>query len=141
MKTEGAIFVGVAVFFLVVTGVYWFTSYETTGTVLLLLTAGLGAIPGAYLVWASRRMEPRLEDQEEADASRGAGVVGTFPESSVWPLVFAIGIGLAGVGFVFGVWFALPGLALALASIVGGIAEGRRGVDQREARQEGSDSY
>jgi hypothetical protein len=125
----------------VIAGVYWFTSYEEAGTVLLLLTAGLGAIPGAWLIWGARRTPPRLEDQEDAEASAGAGVVGTFPESSVWPLVFAIGISLAGVGFVFGVWFALPGLPLAVAAVAGGIAEGRRGVDPEEAGEEGSDSY
>ncbi|MDQ6928258.1 MAG: cytochrome c oxidase subunit 4 [Actinomycetota bacterium] len=128
MKTEGAIFVGIASFFTVVAAIYWFTSYEPAGSVLLLLTAGLGAIPGAWLILAARRTPPRLEDQEDADPADGAGPVGTFPESSVWPLVFALGLALAGVGFVFGIWFALPGLPLAVAGIVGGIAEGRRGM-------------
>lgn len=141
MKTEGAIFVGIAAFFTVIAAIYWFTSYEEAGSVLLLLAAGLGAIPGAWLMWRARGMAPRLEDQEDADAAAGAGPVGTFPESSVWPFVFAIGLALAGVGFVFGVWFALPGLPLAVAGVVGAIAEGRRGVDRREADAEGSDSY
>ncbi|HUQ63076.1 MAG TPA: cytochrome c oxidase subunit 4 [Acidimicrobiales bacterium] len=141
MKTEGAIFVGIATFFTVIAAIYWFTSYEEAGSVLLLLAAGLGAIPGAWLIWGSRRTPPRLEDQEDADAAAGKGPVGTFPESSVWPFVFAIGLALAGVGFVFGVWFALPGLPLAVAGIVGAIAEGRRGVDPREQEAGGSDSF
>jgi hypothetical protein len=141
VKTEGAIFVGIAAFFTVIAAVYWFTSYEEAGSVLLLLAAGLGAIPGAWLILVSRRTPPRLEDQEDADAAAGAGPVGTFPESSVWPLVFALGIALAGVGFVFGVWFALPGLPLALAGVAGAIAEGRRGVDAREQEADGSDSF
>jgi hypothetical protein len=128
VKTEGAIFIGVAAFFTVIAAIYWFTSYEPAGSVLLLLTAGLGAIPGAWLIFRSRGLPPRLEDQEDADPAAGAGPMGTFPESSVWPFVFALGLAFAGVGFVFGVWFALPGLPLAIAGIVGGIAEGRRGL-------------
>lgn len=128
MKTEGAIFVGIAAFFTVIAAIYWFTSYEVAGSVLLLLTAGLGAIPGAWLIFRARGLQPRLEDQDDADPAAGAGPIGAFPESSVWPLVFALGLALAGVGFVFGVWFALPGLPLAIAGVVGGIAEGRRGL-------------
>lgn len=129
MKTEGAVLVGIGTFFAVIAAIYWFTSYEDAGSVLLLLAAGLGAIPGAWLMLISRRSPPRLEDQDDADVTAGAGAVGTFPESSMWPLVFALGLALAGVGFVFGVWFALPGLPLAIAGLVGGIAEGRRGSD------------
>lgn len=141
MKTEGAIFVGIAVFFVVITGLYWFTSYEDAGTVLLFLAAGLGAIPGAWLLLRSRKVPPRLEDQEDATIEQGAGVVGTFPETSVWPLVFSLGLALAGVGFVFGVWFALSGIPLALVATIGGILEGRRGVDPQETEEEGSDSF
>lgn len=141
MKTEGAIFVGIAAFFLVLTGLYWFTSYEDAGTVLLFLLVGLGAMPGTWLIWRSRNLPARLEDQEGATIEQGAGVVGTFPETSVWPLVFALGISLAGVGLVFGLWFAVPGIPLALVALVGAILEGRRGVDDREAGEEGSDSY
>jgi hypothetical protein len=135
VRTEGTIFVGVAVFFLVVTGIYWFTSYEDTGTVLLLLTAGLGAIPGAWLLYKSRKIPTRLEDQEEANPEEGAGVVGSFPETSVWPLVLALGVAVAGVGLVFGAWLVLPGIPLVLVALIGGILEGRRGVDEREERE------
>lgn len=141
MKTEGAIFVGIAVFFLVITGLYWFTSYEDAGTVLLFLCSGLGALPGVWLILRSRKVPPRLEDREDAEIEQGAGVVGTFPETSVWPLVFALGLALSGVGLVFGVWFALPGVPLCVAALLGAILEGRRGIDEQEAQEEGSDSY
>jgi hypothetical protein len=132
VRTEGAVLAGVGTFFAVIAAIYWFTSYEEAGSVLLLLAAGLGAIPGAWLLLTSRHLAPRLEDQDDADAAAGAGPVGAFPESSVWPLVFALGLALAGVGFVFGVWFALPGLPLAVAGLAGAIAEGRRGPDHRD---------
>ncbi|MDQ6797557.1 MAG: cytochrome c oxidase subunit 4 [Actinomycetota bacterium] len=129
MKTEGSIFVGLGVFFGVITTIYWFTSYEDAGSTLLLTTIGLGAIPGAWLIWISRRHPPRLEDRYDASIEEGAGRIGSFPESSVWPLGFAGGLSLVALGLVFGIWLALPGLLVMLISMIGAILEGRRGTE------------
>ena len=129
MKTEGTIFVGIAAFFAVITTVYWFMSYEDAGSVLLLTTTGLGIIPGVWLIWISRKHAPRLEDRDDASIEEGAGRVGAFPESSVWPLGFAGGLCLGGLGLVFGWWMALPGLVLIPLSMIGAILEGRRGTE------------
>lgn len=141
MKTEGLILLGIAAFFFAITGIYWFTSYEETGTVLLLFTTGLGLIPGVWLVVRSRHRPPRLEDQDDAAMAEGAGSIGSFPESSVWPLVFALGLALSGVGFVYGAWFALIGAPLAFAALVGSIMEGRRGAEPEEGVEEGFESH
>ncbi len=127
MKTEGSIFAGLGVFFVVITTIYWFTSYEDAGSTLLLTTVGLGAIPGAWLIWISRRHPPRLEDRYDASIEEGAGRIGSFPESSVWPLGFAGGLSLVALGLVFGIWLALPGLLVMLISMIGAVLEGRRG--------------
>ncbi len=130
MKIEGQIFAGLAAFFLVVGAIYWFTSYEDAGSVLLLSTAILGTIPGAYLILTSRKHPPRPEDQGEATVADGAGRVGSFPEYSVWPLVLAIGLAIAGVGLVFGIWMALPGFLLVAIGVPSAILEGRRGPEE-----------
>ncbi len=129
MKTEGYVFAGLGAFFVVITTIYWFTSYEDAGSTLLLTTVGLGAIPGAWLIWISRRHPPRLEDRSDATIAEGAGRIGSFPESSVWPLGFAGGLSLVALGLVFGVWLAIPGLLVMLISIIGAILEGRRGSE------------
>jgi hypothetical protein len=129
VKIEGSIFAGVAAFFAVIAGLYWFSSYEDAGSVLLVTTIGLGAIPGAWLIWISRRHPPRLEDRDDATIAEGAGRIGSFPESSVWPLAFAGGASLGALGLVFGIWLALPGLLVMVISMIGAVQEGRRGQE------------
>ena len=127
MKTESYVLVAVAAFFGVVCALYWFTSYEDAGTVMLLLTAFLGLLPGSYLLWWSFHMPPRPEDKDEATLSEGAGNVGSFPGSSIWPFVLGMGLALVGVAFVFGSWTAVLGGTLVLSAFVGVIIESRRG--------------
>jgi len=129
VKLEGVVFLVIAGFFLLIATVYWFVSYEPAGTIMLFMTSGLGALPGAYLVWKARNHPPRLEDRTDATIAEGAGRIGSFPESSVWPLALAAGLSLVGLGFVFGIWMALPGGVLVLVAIIGAIQEGRRGPE------------
>ncbi len=127
MKIEGYIMLAVAAFFGAVLALYWFTSYEDAGALMLLATAALGSLIGGYLYWWSRRMVPRPEDRPDANMADGAGNVGSFPDTSIWP--FTLGIGLAGVGlgWVFGAWLAVMGGGMVLAAFVGVIVESRRG--------------
>ncbi|MGH9176989.1 MAG: aa3-type cytochrome oxidase subunit IV, partial [Acidimicrobiales bacterium] len=66
MKTESYVFLGIAAFFAVITAVYWFASYEHAGSTMLLVTVGLGLMPGLWLLWWARRMAPRPEDRPDA---------------------------------------------------------------------------
>ena len=105
---------------------YWFTSYEPTGTVLLALTVGLGAIPGGFLLWRSARMASRVEDRPDAGPGDGEGVIGSFPVSSIWPFALAAGAALTGIGLVFGLWASLPGVALLGVTFVAATLESCR---------------
>lgn len=133
MRTEGLVFAGTAAFFAVVTTLYWFTSYEEAGTTMLLLTVGLGLIPGVWLLWWSRRMAPRPEDRADADIEDGAGTVGRFPGPTAWPATLALGAVLAANGMAFGIWPALPGFVLVFIAASGAIMSGRP-VPTRAAR-------
>lgn len=125
MRTEGLIFLAVTLFMALIGAAYWFTSYEPTGTTLLALTVGLGAIPGGFLLWHSARMAARAQDRPDAAPADGAGPVGSFPESSIWPFVLAAGAALTGIGLVFGLWSALPGVVLLVITFVGATLESR----------------
>lgn len=125
MKVEGLVFAGTAAFFAVLTGVYWFTSYETAGSTMLLLSVGLGLMPGLWLLWWSRRMTPRPEDRPDAEPADGAGVVGAFPGPTAWPVTIAIGAVLAANGIAFGIWPAVPGFVLIVLAACGAIMSGR----------------
>ena len=123
MKVEAYSFLGVSAGMAILGLIYWFTSYEPTGTTLLGVAAVFGAFPGVYLLRRSRQMTPRPEDRPDADPGDGAGVVGSFPESSVWPFVVAGGAALSGVGLVFGLWAAAPGVILLAIAFVGATLE------------------
>jgi hypothetical protein len=125
VRTEGLVFLGTAVFFSVITALYWFTSYESAGSTMLLVTIGLGLMPGAWLLWWARRMAPRPEDRPDAAMAEGAGRVGSFPGPTAWPVLLAAGAVLAANGIAFGIWPAVPGAALIVTAACGAIVSSR----------------
>ena len=48
----------------------------------------------------------------------------------MWPLVLALGLAIAAVGLVFGIWMAFPGFILVAIGVPGAILEGRRGPEE-----------
>ena len=127
MKVESYVLLFVGAFFGLVGLVYWLLSYEDAGSVMLVGTCLLGTLPGGYYYWWSRRMEPRPEDDPNATVADGAGVIGAFPGSSIWPFVIGMSAALVGLALVFGSWTLAVGLFLAIAGLVGVIFESRRG--------------
>lgn len=127
MRVEGRVFAATGAFFAAIGALYWLTSYEDGGSVLLAFTACLGALPGTYLLWWSRRMRPRPEDRPDAAPGDGAGVVGAFPDQSVWPLILGAGAAITAVSLVFGIWLALLGGTMIFTAFIGAIVESRRG--------------
>ena len=127
MKVEAYVLLFIGVFFALVCAAYWFLSYETSGTLMLLGATLLGCFPGGYYLWWSRRMKPRPEDDPSATRADGAGVVAAFPSSSIWPFVLGVGAASVGLALVFGIWAASIGLVLAVAALLGVVRESRRG--------------
>ena len=127
MKIESRFLLFIAIFGAVIALIYWFTSYEDGGTIMLTAVCLLGLLPGGYYYWWSRRMTPRPEDDADASPADGAGVVGAFPSSSIWPFVLGLGAAMTALAFVFGFWTALFGLTLAISAAIGVIVESRRG--------------
>ena len=127
MRVEALILIGVAIFFGIVGAGYWFWSYEQGGTAMLIGTTLLGLLPGGYYLWWSMRMHPRPEDRPDASIEEGAGVVGSFPSSSVWPFVLGMGLFLTVLSLVFGLWLMPPGFALVISAAIGVTVESRRG--------------
>ena len=102
--------------------IYWFTSYEDTGTTLLAVTATAYAMLCAYMYLQARRLRlgrPRPEDLEDPPATEGEVEVGYFPAASVWPAALAMGAVLTALGLVFGYWFIVLAAIFFLGSIIG----------------------
>ena len=72
-------------------------------------------------------MKPRPEDRTDASIEEGSGVIGSFPNSSIWPFVLGMGLFLVVLSLVFGLWLLAPGFALVISALVGVTVESRRG--------------
>ena len=138
MKVEGALFAFLALFFAVVTAVYWLLSRDPTGTACLGLTGGLCFIIGYYLLFTARRMDARPEDRPDAEISEGAGEIGFFAPHSWWPIAAAGSFATIGAGLVFGPFLVAIGfLAIGLA-IVGFTFEYYVGINRTQAHTLGA---
>jgi hypothetical protein len=120
-------FGAIAIFFLVVTPIYWLLSKDPTGTAALVLTFFLVLMISGYLALIARRIDLRPEDKKDGEVAEGAGELGFFPPQSVWPLFCAATITLVALGPVFGWWLALMGAALGGVTVTGWIYEFYRG--------------
>jgi hypothetical protein len=137
-KVPWRVFLAIGVILLVIGAIYWGTAYEESGTVMLLLAAGLSLWIAAYL-WLRTRAETGPEAAEATAGERAAaagealpahGVAEEgehyLPHASAWP--FAIGLGAATVanGLVLGLWVIVPGVALMALGIGGFVRQTRR---------------
>jgi hypothetical protein len=132
MKSEAKLLIGLGLFFGVLFATYWFWSHETSGSVMLFASIFLGLLPGSYYLWWSRRMHARPSDRDDATIADGAGVVETFPGSSIWPFILGMGAMCLGLSLVFGTWFVVPTIGLVIWALLGAVTESRRG-DPRSA--------
>jgi cytochrome c oxidase subunit IV len=125
MKVESLFYLGVTAFFILIGAIYWFTSYDDTGTTMLAASALLGLLAGGYLLLQARRYPPRPQDRADAELEEGAGPVDEFPAPSIWPFVFGLGATVFATGFIFGIWVILPGGAVLTFGVVGMILQSR----------------
>ncbi len=127
MRVEAKLLLGLGLFFGLMCAVYWNWSLENAGGVMMFAAMLLGFLPGGYYYFWSRRMRARPEDDPNATAAQGAGVVGTFPGTSIWPFTLGMGAFFTVLALVFGIWLLIPGLGLVGWAAIGGVSESRRG--------------
>ena len=120
MRTSGRIFLGLGVWFVLVTAVYWLTSYEDAGTAMLLVAAGFGVLAGGYLFVVARRAEVLTTDERpEVDALTLVDDTTYLPHASVWPFVVGAGSLVVVNGLALGLWALVPGLILTSFGLYG----------------------
>lgn len=121
MKTETKVLLFGAVFLGVIAVIYWFTSYEDSGTVMLGLGATAYAMLCGYAYLQVRRLDrgpARPEDLEDGEVV-GPVEVGYFPAASVWPAALAMGAVQAALGLVYGVWFFVIAAIFVFGAVIG----------------------
>lgn len=127
MKVESLIFIVVAVFFVLVTPLYWFVSKDPTGTTALTLTFGLAAMIAFYFTLLSRRIGPRPEDRQDGEIEELAGEYGFYSPHSWWPLACAASAAVVFTGMIFEWFIVIIGVALATISVIGMVFQYYRG--------------
>lgn len=119
MSTTERVLLASAIFALVVGSIYWFVSYESAGSLMLLtMTAGLGI--GAGYLSRARRGVPMPADQKDALPSDARGEdVGVFASHSAWPAVLALGCAVGLTGLIYGWWLAVVGAGGVTLALIG----------------------
>lgn len=127
MKTSWLLFVGLALFYAVMTVIYWQLGGEPVGITAIALSGGLALIVGFYLWFTSRRLGNLLpEDNQLGEISDAAGEMGFFSPHSWWPLPVALSACALGVGLIIGWWLVLIALGFLIISILGLVLEYER---------------
>lgn len=119
MKVEKWIFISLGVFFLIVAAAYWFMTYEVIGSVALTLIVAFCGMLVAYLHIQGRKIDPRPEDRRDAEIIEGAGEVGFFPSSSMWPFWAGLTVAVMSLGPALGWWLTLVGIGMGIWSVSG----------------------
>ncbi|THA60658.1 cytochrome c oxidase subunit 4 [Streptomyces sp. A0958] len=132
MKIQGKMFLGLALFILIVAITYGVWSKEPVGTTALLLAFGLSVMIGFYLAFTARRVDALAQDNKEADVADEAGEVGFFSPHSWQPLALAIGGAFAFMGVAFGWWLLFFSAPILLIGLFGWVFEYYRGENRTQ---------
>jgi hypothetical protein len=124
MTSEWRLFGLLSGFLFTAAVVYGFWTYygtqphraEVIGITALILSGLLTGMCGLFFFVVSRRIDPRPEDDPDAEISDAAGEVGFFSPGSYWPFGLGVAALVAGLGLVYWlVWL----LAVGLIGILG----------------------
>ena len=127
MKVEGWLFIGLGGFLIGADIVYWYLSYDPTGTTALALAVGLMLLVGFYVLFTGRRLPPRPEDDDAAEVADGAGEIGFFSPHSWWPFWLGLAGAIMFLGVAIGWWMVLIGLVAIIFATIGFVFEYYRG--------------
>jgi heme A synthase len=127
MRVEGWLFIGCGVFFGGSDVVYWYTSYDPTGTAFLALAVGMALLIGFYVLFTGRRLPMRPEDDYEGYIAQGTGEIGFFSPRSWWPLWVALAAAFTALGVAIGWWMVLIGFLFIIFATIGFVFEYYRG--------------
>jgi hypothetical protein len=124
MKTSWILFVGLSIFYVILTVIYWQLGGEPVGITAIALSAGLALIVGFYLWFTNRRLGNLLpEDNQQGEIADSAGEIGFFSPHSWWPLPVGLSAAAVGVGLIIGWWLVLIAVGALIISVLGLVLE------------------
>ena len=116
MKLAARLFLGGAAFYLLVGTIYWFVAHDEVGTVALVLTAGLSAMIGFYLLVTARRLPDQPDDVPTAEIWDADADYGFYSPHSWAPLMVGASAAITFAGLAFAAWMVLAGAVLVIMS-------------------------
>jgi hypothetical protein len=120
MKTSWLLFIGLSIFYAIMTVIYWQLGGEPVGVTAIALSGGLALIIGFYLWFTARRLGNVLpEDNLQGEIADSAGELGFYSPHSWWPLPVALSACILGLGLIIGWWLVLIGVGSLLISVLG----------------------
>jgi len=120
MKTSWLLFIGLSIFYAIMTVIYWQLGGEPVGITAIALSGGLALIVGFYLWFTARRLGNVLpEDNFQGEIADSAGELGFYSPHSWWPLPVALSACTLGLGLIIGWWLVLIGVGSLLISVLG----------------------
>lgn len=124
MKVNWQLFTGLAVFYVIMTVIYWYVGGEPVGIGGMLLAACLAGMVGFYIWFTQKRIGVILpEDNVTGEIADGAGELGFYSPHSWWPLPVALSACTMGLGLIIGWWLTLIGVGAIMISIIGMVTE------------------
>jgi len=124
MKVSWQLFIGLALFYVLMTVIYWQVGGEPVGIGGMLLAAALAGMVGFYVWFTQRRIGQILpEDNLTALISDGAGELGFYSPHSWWPLPVALSMCALTLSLIIGWWLTVISLGALFISIIGMVTE------------------
>ena len=124
MKVSWQLFIGLALFYVLMTVIYWQVGGEPVGIGGMLLAAALAGMVGFYVWFTQRRIGQLLpEDNLTALISDGAGDLGFYSPHSWWPLPVALSMCALTLSLIIGWWLTVISLGALVISIIGMVTE------------------
>lgn len=124
MKVSWQLFIGLSLFYVSMTVIYWRVGGEPVGIGGMLLAAALAGMVGFYVWFTQRRIGQILpEDNMTALISDGAGDLGFYSPHSWWPLPVALSMCALTLSLIIGWWLTVISLGALVISIIGMVTE------------------
>ena len=131
MKVNYRLFIGLALFYVLMTGVYVYVGGEPVGIACLALSALLAAMVGYYVWFTNRRIGSTLpEDNLQGEIADSAGELGFYSPHSWWPLPVAASMFAAGLGLSIGWWLTLLAIGSLVISVIGFVTEYEKPINE-----------
>jgi hypothetical protein len=130
MKANWQLFVGLSVFYVLMTVVYWYVGGEAVGITGMLLAACLAGMVGFYVWFTQKRIGTLMpSDNLTAEISDGAGELGFYSPHSWWPRPVALAATAMGMGLIIGWWLTLIAVTALFFGIIGWVTEYEKPLD------------